>query len=462
MLTIHDSEKVVYKADFVQPVEGKLGHDELTRMMVEKLSDWVENQETLFKQEELKLLGLHLYKILFGDERVRNAFEQTYKDFDAKYKEAIDKQKKANPDMRLRMRLIFTGQAKELARLPWEFLFVPIKDIEQGFFFTGERTNLILTRFVPALDDFKNLKPEDQPLRILIVFSQPDDLKTISEDETKEVIDTIKELASPGRVEVRQLNDPTAKELQIAMEDVVAGRPHILHFIGHGETGRIALIKDPNDQDYDTKKKGKQPSWVESKNIKAFFKNHKPRLVFLHACKGAAQGSLSSFKSMALDLVYADIPAVVAMQYKISNADAKIFTKTFYEQIGAGKEIDEAVKAGRVELGSSPPQFWENRRFGTPVVYLQSKEAIVLATAADDKVGFSEQVKCKYYDECRRMVYPDQSICGCPLNRSLKSAPASAGTEGVRGASPVAGSGGSTGTGTGSGSGGSSGTGFEG
>lgn len=64
---------------------------------------------------------------------------------------------------------------------------------------------------------------------------------------------------------------------------------------------------------------------------------------------------------------------VVAMQYKISNADAVIFAKKFYEQIGEGKHIDEAVSEARYELATNPPSRggWNDRAFGTPVVYLQ-------------------------------------------------------------------------------------------
>ena len=75
----------------------------------------------------------------------------------------------------------------------------------------------------------------------------------------------------------------------------------------------------------------------------------------LHACKGAASTSNETFNSCARELVYADVPVVVAMQYNISNQDAALFAKTFYEALGKGRDIDEAVKAGRLALGNAFP-----------------------------------------------------------------------------------------------------------
>jgi hypothetical protein len=148
---------------------------------------------------------------------------------------------------------------------------------------------------------------------------------------------------------------------------------HILHFVGHGEAEGLYLIKDSNDDDYDYDKGKTQPLLYTAEQFRRIFRNarRKPRMIFLHACKGATQ-SQEGFKSTARQLVYAEIPAVVAMQYSISHFDAGIFARKFYEELGKGKGIDEAVKEGRMMLGMRTPP-WEHPRFGTPVVYLQSE-----------------------------------------------------------------------------------------
>jgi hypothetical protein len=135
---------------------------------------------------------------------------------------------------------------------------------------------------------------------------------------------------------------------------------------------------DPKDKDYDEKQGAYPARWLPSDQFQTLFNEHRPRLVFLHACKGAYSDSQRAFQSVARQLVSAEIPAVVAMQYDISVQAASIFAQKFYEQLAQGSDIDEAVRAGRIELGNQIPPYWGHPCFGTPVVYLQTDGAIVL------------------------------------------------------------------------------------
>jgi hypothetical protein len=72
------------------------------------------------------------------------------------------------------------------------------------------------------------------------------------------------------------------------------------------------------------------------------------------------------------------------MQYNMSNQDAGVFARTFYEELGKGSRIEEAVKAGRIGRGMRFPR-WAHPRFGTPVVYLQSENAIVFAPETEEE-----------------------------------------------------------------------------
>jgi hypothetical protein len=84
---------------------------------------------------------------------------------------------------------------------------------------------------------------------------------------------------------------------------------------------------------------------------------------------------------VAWTLVYEhDIPAVVAMQYEITNEQALIFARSFYQQLARGRPIDEAVREGREALGQQEVgrhKAWGDRSFATPVTYLCSEKAIV-------------------------------------------------------------------------------------
>ena len=109
------------------------------------------------------------------------------------------------------------------------------------------------------------------------------------------------------------------------------------------------------------------------------FLDFQPRLIFLHTCEGdkedkedAESESYDGFKKLALELVYSQVPAVVAMQYPVKNRVAIKFAETFYQCLGEGKRIDEAVQEGRLELGRYlDEQNFSSRAFGSPMVYLQ-------------------------------------------------------------------------------------------
>lgn len=215
-------------------------------------------------------------------------------------------------------------------------------------------------------------------MRILLVISSPqgDGLTKIDDKETTPVLEQIRNIRGAEIGDI--VKDPTLSELSDAIKKRI---PHIVHFIGHGREGELALVKSSDEDDYDETIASNIPQtrWINSKAFRNLFSTPKPRLIFLHACKGAVATSQEGFSSIARELAYAEIPAVVAMQYNISNRDAGKFAKRFYEELANGRDIDEAVKEGRLELGQVYPQ-WAHPRFGTPVVYMQSNSAMVLPT----------------------------------------------------------------------------------
>ena len=134
--------------------------------------------------------------------------------------------------------------------------------------------------------------------------------------------------------------------------------------------GHLAFVKDEKDETV---------RWISDVDLADAFMDFQPRLIFLHACEGASSDSYEGFKGLALQLVYSKIPAVVAMQYSVENKVAIQFAKTFYQCLGEGKPVDVAVQAGRLELGMYlGEQNFSSRAFGSPVVYLQSAQGIII------------------------------------------------------------------------------------
>jgi hypothetical protein len=406
---------------------GKLGADPYSMLTVQRMNYWINYgllvQEKLSlesltdkrklgqgnpcKLEDLKLVGLILYKILFFDEQIRKGFHIAY-DYFYKMNGEIDQKDQAT-DTRLRLRLLIEKPADEkLGNLPWEFLFIPGEndDMDAGFFFSGEKTELLLTRYVPKSKLVNELTPKSEGLRILVAVASPAGMPTIDQDE---LADLLQKIRGVPRATVKVLPNPTYEDLSNEINEDKNPAYHILHFVGHGEAGSLFLIKDKTQDDYDEDKGENQPQAVTSLQFRKLFSNakRKPSLIFLHACKGAGDVSQEGFKSTARELVYAEIPAVVAMQYSISNLDAGIFARTFYEELGKGGNIDEAVKKGRIALGKKFPM-WEHPRFGTPVVYLQSEMANEIV---------------KPFPEDAQITQPETQGTSAPISAGVRTLP---------------------------------------
>ena len=304
--------------------------------------------------------------------------------------------------------------------------------------FLAAHSELILTRFVPEQAGFKPLKPDqgDEKLRILIVKSQPRELDTVA---AQKLIDEIRKLQSDHIIDVKVFEGrPTLGRLRDCIsgsDDSPGYRPHVVHFMGHGRAGELALVKEDarlaaEDLQYkQQRERGEatavrpdEAQWIDMESVKTLFIRYKPRVVFLHACEGAAPDSLKAFSNTARELAYSHIPAVIAMQYQIGNDDAELFAKKFYRKLREGTFVDEAVKEARRELGLSVTKpgrnVWDDRSFGTPVIYLQSEQPVILPPPENpvrEDVGRSEvtvlgKVPCPN-PNCQGKVIYGRLIC---------------------------------------------------
>ncbi len=398
-IVILDEKNVIAIPPDRPPQTGKVEMDLQKKKILRIFHSMLETNR-IINREELEVFGSLLYEVLFkGD--IHTAFEKTYNDI------------QEQPDTCLRVVLEFKQEAQFLATLPWEFLYY------QGSghsFHVATKNKLILTRHVPLIDAFSKLQPNEKPLRILVVVSQPDDLGEVIADP---VIEAIQNLRSklPEAVEIDSLPQPNEGNFPQKMKDL---NPHVLHFIGHGKwdsaqkNGQLAFVNR-----YDN-----SAMWITDKDLSDYFLDYKPRLIFLHACKGASSEEYEGFRGVALQLVYSLVPAVVAMQYPIENKPAIQFAQKFYECLGEGKPIDVAVQEGRQELAMYlKKEHFSSRDFGSPVVYLQSAEGIIIAEAEKPKIseGILQKVPCPY-PTCLGFVIPGNKICTA-CNKPLTKCP---------------------------------------
>jgi CHAT domain-containing protein/caspase domain-containing protein len=380
---------------------GQLTRDPFAMLTVQRLSDWVNigvrlDQEKLWKgspcePEDLKVIGFNLYRILFGDPAIRDVFNNLYARFVQAHQAQIEGE---GLPLQMRLRLTFNRQADEIARLPWEFLYVPPSDdpTRDGFFLAGERTELVLTRFVPPSPSMRISEPKNEPLSILVAFYSPTDEPGMSSDEKQALLSQLRTV-SP-KATVVSIENASWRTLRTALE---TSKPHIFHFVGYGaydekrRNGGLALIGHPDDPGgrYYTESEKRSVLPLTGQDLLNLFSYEpKPRVVFLHGCRTAVKNAPEAFssqealKSCARELVFARIPAVVAMQFALTHTELATFATATYTELAKGRSLEDAVKSGRVALGSLFLGYWGQPRFGSPLVYMQTNDPLVLALDA--------------------------------------------------------------------------------
>ena len=233
----------------------------------------------------------------------------------------------------------------ELASLPWELMSK--EDPSDIPLVLSTRT--VLARSLSVLHPSQGL-PSKPPLRIMVVCSNPEGTAALDLSKEQERIEKSWALLPGVRVDF-------VRATYGAMADYLADEdPDVLHYMGHGEfdaeTGG-SLILETED--------GK-PDPVPPDRLRMLFGDEKAlRLVFLNACKtGATQAgrSLDPFAGVASSLIRLGTPAVVAMQFPISDTAAIEFADTFYRRIARGAPVDTAVAEARKRLYGRQPSEW--------------------------------------------------------------------------------------------------------
>ena len=126
------------------------------------------------------------------------------------------------------------------------------------------------------------------------------------------------------------------------------------------------------------------------------------RLVVLNACEGARSSHVDPFSGVAASLVNFDIPAVIGMQFEITDAAAIAFSQSLYTGLARGLPIDTALApARRAIIGAMLAT-----EFATPVLFLRDGDArlfdiadapaeipVVIPAAAPMEAAAVEEVK---------------------------------------------------------------------
>ncbi|HEU5367029.1 MAG TPA: CHAT domain-containing protein [Ktedonobacterales bacterium] len=258
--------------------------------------------------------------------------------------------------VRLRLRVL----APELAALPWEYLYDPR---QSSYLCLSRATPLV--RYPEVAQPITPLRVTP-PLRILGMIASPGDMDPLDvEREQGRIRAALKDLTAQGLVQLDWLPGQTWRHLQRAMR---GGPWHIFHFIGHGGfhqgEGVLALADDEG-----------KTSLLSATQLSILLANHGPlRLAVLNACEGARADKRDLFSSTAATLARRGLPAVLAMQYDITDRAAIEYTRAFYEALADQLPVDAALAEARAAIQLD---IHNSLEWGTPVLYLRAPDGML-------------------------------------------------------------------------------------
>ncbi|MFQ3534956.1 MAG: CHAT domain-containing protein [Aggregatilineales bacterium] len=261
--------------------------------------------------------------------------------------------------LRIRLNL---DKAEALADWPWELLRDP-----SGDFLTLSRQTPIIR--YPRLINVRPVVEVSLPLRVLVLISSPKDQAALNvEAEWQSLQEATADLRQRGLLELERLDDAQLITLQRKLRGGISYQ--IFHYIGHATfdersaVGMLAFEAPRTELTQPVSGEALARELVEENSI---------RLVVLNACQGARQAHNDPFSGIASSIVARGVPAVVAMQFPITDDAARIFAHEFYRALSEGYPIEAAIAEARRAISSS----LNNLEWATPVLFLRAQSGVL-------------------------------------------------------------------------------------
>jgi hypothetical protein len=284
-----------------------------------------------------KAYGKALSQSLFSDPLLLSAFGQA----------VVSSQ---TLDAALRFRLLVGPSAPELHSLRWETLTDPRDDSPLC---SGE--NILFSRYLSSLDWRPvRLRPQSE-LSALIVVANPSNLSDYSLAEVDVVGELDRARMALDKYALTCLPDASAgcrAGLNDMIDKLRQGSHDIVYLVCHGaiireeawlwledEYGAVARV--PGQELIDRLKELKNP----------------PRLLVLASCESAGSGAGDALLGLGPRLAEAGIPAVLAMQGKISMDTVSRMMPVFFRELQREGQIDQALSAARSSIRGQA-DFW--------------------------------------------------------------------------------------------------------
>lgn len=288
----------------------------------------------------------------FGDDLFRALFSgQTLSCLRA----SLDEATRQNKGLRIRLHLT---DAPALTELPWEYLYNASLN---SFLALSDGTPII--RYLDFPETVRSLQVL-LPLRILVVISGPEDLPALDvQYEWESLQRSLSSLQDRSLVIVDCIRPATIEAVQDALR---SAEYHIFHFVGHGifeqgcQDGFLAFEDEHGNSRH-----------VSGQELGVLLHDYRSlRLAVFNSCDAARTSLSDPFSGVAQGVVQQGIPAVIAMQFEITDRAAIKFATDFYRSIAEGFPLEASLAYARKSM------YLELRsvEWGTPVLYLRSPE----------------------------------------------------------------------------------------
>ena len=297
----------------------------------------------LTDEAEAKRVGEQLFKALFSGDAYRV------------YRTALDRSRDRERGLRV---TLYLTDAPSLLHFPWEFLYERPRHL-------GRSVHTPIVRSLD-LETVRRPRKVTLPIQVLGVDSRPTGRVPLDADaERADLERALAPLQHAGLVRLRWLERATLRELQRTLD--APDDVHVIHYIGHGEfderteTGMLVL-EGPDGS----------PDLVSGEDLGGLLYDESSlRLVVLNACEGARASHRDPFSGVASGLVACDIPAVVGMQFEITDDAAVTFAQQLYQSLAQGWPVDAALTQARRAIWTAGL----GTEWGTPVLFLRSGDA---------------------------------------------------------------------------------------
>jgi len=258
----------------------------------------------------------------------------------------------------LRIRLF--SELPAVISIPWEYLCD-----QQQVGWLALHPDISFVRALPL--QVSEPLPVEGLLRVLVVLSSPIDLPTLNSTVEWENLQNATAIAPVELIR----SEPTYTALLTTLRQ----SPQVLHFVGHGafddasKQGCLVFVNEHGEADL-----------IAADKLATLLGGCKSlRLVILNSCEGAVAREYNAFAGIAQQLIQHQIPAVLAMQMPIADADAISFSEELYRALAGGLSLEQAVGEGRKRINEV------TCNWGVPALYFQGTEPFAFPLLSNEE-----------------------------------------------------------------------------